>query len=54
MNPNGVTQMLARLPLEVIKERLHIYEQLSNKTSEDVLVQDMLSKELDRREAQLV
>lgn len=54
MNPRGVTEMLARLPIEVIKARLHIYEELTVKTEEDVLVQDMLNKELDRRELHFV
>jgi hypothetical protein len=54
MNPHGVTQMLARLPLEKIKERLHIYQELPSKTEEDLLVEDMLNKELDRRERQFV
>jgi hypothetical protein len=54
MNPSGVTQMLARLPIEVIKEKLHIYQELNAKTEQDILVQDMLNKELERREAQFV
>jgi hypothetical protein len=54
MNPSGVTQMLARLPIETIKEKLHIYEQLCNKNTEDIMVQDMLNKEVERRIAQLV
>jgi hypothetical protein len=54
MNPQGVTEMLARLPIEKIKERLHIYQELRIKSQEDILVQDMLNKELERREAQFV
>jgi hypothetical protein len=54
MNPRGVTEMLARMPIEKIKERLHIYEELSGKTAEDLMVQDMLNKELERRESHLV
>lgn len=54
MNPRGVTEMLARLPIEVIKQRLHVYEMLCNKTEEDILVEDMLNKEIERRFSQLI
>ena len=54
MNPRGVTEMLARLPIEMIKDRLHVYEMLRNKTEEDILVEDMLNKEIERRFSQLI
>lgn len=54
MNPHGVTEMLARLPIEKIKERLHDYQTLRIKTEDDLMVQDMLSKELDRRDTHFV
>jgi hypothetical protein len=54
MNPRGVTEMLARLPIEKIKESLHIYQELRVKSKEDIMVQDMLNKELERREMHFV
>jgi hypothetical protein len=54
MNPVGVTQMLAFLPIESIVERLHLYQELPVKTREDLMIQDMLKKELNRREAHTV